>query len=210
MKLERAASYLRYASPRVVFVATNRDVAYPDAHQLCPGGGALVAALETGSGRSPDVVAGKPSPHLIQLVRSATGLNPARTCMVGDRLDTDILFGNTGGFVHANPGLEAPILVIGEIVSPLAIGGKGGDQREGGLISGNQGAAIQDEDGVGRKVERASEEMAGRKVESPTLRGFNGLQSSAHRSSTGGAPRGVCAIIEDIVRDGIGTSHQEE
>jgi ribonucleotide monophosphatase NagD (HAD superfamily) len=101
VKLERAASYLRYASPRVVFVATNRDVAYPDAHQLCPGGGALVAALETGSGRSPDVVAGKPSPHLIQLVRSATGLNPARTCMVGDRLDTDILFGNTGGFVSS-------------------------------------------------------------------------------------------------------------
>jgi ribonucleotide monophosphatase NagD (HAD superfamily) len=97
-KLERAASYLRYASPRVAFIATNRDVAYPDAHQLCPGGGALVAALEVGSGRSPDVVAGKPSPHLIQLVRSATGLDPTRTCMVGDRLDTDILFGNTGGF----------------------------------------------------------------------------------------------------------------
>jgi 4-nitrophenyl phosphatase len=97
-KLERAASYLRYASPRIPFVATNRDVAYPDAHQLVPGGGALVAALEVGSGRAPDVVAGKPSPHLIALVRSATGLDPARTVMVGDRLDTDILFGNDGGF----------------------------------------------------------------------------------------------------------------
>lgn len=97
-KLERAATYLRYAPKRVVFVATNRDASYPDAHQLVPGGGALVAALEVGSGRAPDVVAGKPSPHLISLVRAATGLDPSRTCMVGDRLDTDILFGNKGGF----------------------------------------------------------------------------------------------------------------
>ena len=88
---------MRY-SPKCQFIATNRDVAYPDAHQLCPGGGSLVAALEVGSGRTADVVAGKPSPHLISIVSQATGLVPSRTCMVGDRLDTDIAFGSAGGF----------------------------------------------------------------------------------------------------------------
>ncbi len=97
-KLQRAVSYLRYAEPRIPFVATNRDVTYPDARQLVPGGGTLVAAVEAGAGRAPDVVAGKPSQGLVALVRSATGLDPARTCMVGDRLDTDIAFGVAGGF----------------------------------------------------------------------------------------------------------------
>ena len=97
-KLQRAVSYLRYASPPIPFIATNRDLTYPDAHQLVPGGGTLVAAVEAGAGRAPDIVAGKPSQGLVALVRSATGLDPARTCMVGDRLDTDIAFGNLGGF----------------------------------------------------------------------------------------------------------------
>ncbi len=98
-KLQRAVSYLRYAEPRIPFIATNRDLTYPDAHQLVPGGGTLVAAVEAGAGRAPDCVAGKPSQGLVALVQSATGLLPSRTCMVGDRLDTDIAFGNAGGFV---------------------------------------------------------------------------------------------------------------
>ena len=97
-KLQRAVSYLRYTTPRIPFIATNRDLTYPDAHQLVPGGGTLVAAVEAGAGRAPDCVAGKPSQGLVALVQSATGLLPARTCMVGDRLDTDIAFGNAGGF----------------------------------------------------------------------------------------------------------------
>jgi ribonucleotide monophosphatase NagD (HAD superfamily) len=48
--------------------------------------------------REPDEVAGKPSPGLAKLVASATGLAPERTCMVGDRLDTDIRFGNSAAY----------------------------------------------------------------------------------------------------------------
>ena len=97
-KLMRAVSYLRYSKPTIPFVATNQDLTYPDAHQLVPGGGCLVAAVEAGAGRPPTVVAGKPSQGLVALVTAATGLDPSRTCMVGDRLDTDIAFGNRGGF----------------------------------------------------------------------------------------------------------------
>lgn len=95
-KLAKAACYLRYV-PGCKFVATNRDSSYPDAYIFTPGGGSLVAALVTGSGREPDVVAGKPSESLLDLVQAATGLQRSRTVMVGDRLDTDILWGNQGG-----------------------------------------------------------------------------------------------------------------
>ena len=107
-KLATAAMYLRYA-PGCRFGATNRDASYPDAHCLVPGGGSLVAALETGAGRSPDVVAGKPSLQMLDLIDGGA-LDRARTCMVGDRLDTDIVFGNAGG-------LRATLLVLTGISS---------------------------------------------------------------------------------------------
>lgn len=94
-KLNMAAAYLR-SSPSVTFVATNRDATYPDAHMIVSGGGTLVAAVATGAGREPDVVAGKPSVALLDIIEAAGALDRARTCMVGDRLDTDIAFGNAG------------------------------------------------------------------------------------------------------------------
>jgi ribonucleotide monophosphatase NagD (HAD superfamily) len=120
-KLQRAVSYLRYSSPPIPFIATNRDVTYPDAHQLVPGGGTLVAAVEAGAGRAPDVVAGKPSQGLVSLVTSATGLNPARTCMVGDRLDTDIAFGNLGGFktLLVLTGIASEASLVGAVDSEI-------------------------------------------------------------------------------------------
>ena len=44
------------------------------------------------------VVAGKPSKFLVELLVAQHGLDPARTCMFGDRLSTDIEFGNEASF----------------------------------------------------------------------------------------------------------------
>jgi ribonucleotide monophosphatase NagD (HAD superfamily) len=68
---------------------------------VVPGGGALVAALTAGAGRVPDVVAGKPSAALVDLIEAGTGIARARAVMVGDRLDTDILFGNANGLASS-------------------------------------------------------------------------------------------------------------
>lgn len=94
-KLAKASMYLRYIKG-CRFIATNKDKTYPDAYCLVPGGGSIISSLEMGSGRQPDVVAGKPSLQLLDLIDGGM-LNRNRTCMVGDRLDTDILFGNKGG-----------------------------------------------------------------------------------------------------------------
>lgn len=40
---------------------------------------------------------GKPSKFLVELVLGQHGLDPSRTCMIGDRLSTDIEFGNNAG-----------------------------------------------------------------------------------------------------------------
>lgn len=54
-KLAVASSYLRYR-PEVRFVATNRDLTFPDTHQLVPGGGVGKCAAvqgEAGAARTP-------------------------------------------------------------------------------------------------------------------------------------------------------------
>jgi 4-nitrophenyl phosphatase len=95
-KIAIASSYLRYR-PHVKFVATNRDASFPDSNMIIPGGGIVVGAVELGSGRKPDVVTGKPSLDMLDILSKSHGLDRTRTCMVGDRLDTDIVFGARGG-----------------------------------------------------------------------------------------------------------------
>eukprot|EP01130_Rhizamoeba_saxonica_P005433 TRINITY_DN2175_c0_g1_i2.p1 TRINITY_DN2175_c0_g1~~TRINITY_DN2175_c0_g1_i2.p1 ORF type:complete len:234 (+),score=48.86 TRINITY_DN2175_c0_g1_i2:238-939(+) len=76
------------------FYATNLDSTWVTPTCILPGTGSLVSWLSTAVGRQP-IVAGKPSNVIYEILVSRTGLNPQRTCMVGDRLDTDILFGNS-------------------------------------------------------------------------------------------------------------------
>lgn len=85
------------AIPKCLFIATNSDSTYPAGGAILPGGGALVAALETACGRSPDHCVGKPSQELMKMILTSHALDITTTCMVGDRLSTDILFGNRAG-----------------------------------------------------------------------------------------------------------------
>lgn len=71
----------------VDWVASNTDTTLPTDRGLLPGNGAMVAALEAATGRTPRV-AGKPNrPLLDEAVRRAGAHRPL---VVGDRLDTDI------------------------------------------------------------------------------------------------------------------------
>jgi phosphoglycolate/pyridoxal phosphate phosphatase family enzyme len=98
-KIATGVAYLRYGAGCRLFIATNRDATYPDSNMVIAGGGVIVGALEIGAGRAPDVVAGKPSLSLLDIIASADprGLDRSATVMVGDRLDTDIAFGVSGG-----------------------------------------------------------------------------------------------------------------
>lgn len=109
-KLAVATAYLR-RRPEVLFVATNTDAMMPIDRGIAqadfqPGAGALVAAIETGSGHALDARAGKPAPLLLEVAAEAYGLELPRTCMVGDRLDTDMAFG-------LNSGLQTLLVLSG-------------------------------------------------------------------------------------------------
>ena len=84
------------------FVATNPDVTCP-----MPGGaewldaGSFVALLEAACGREADVVVGKPSPLMLEVILAEWGL-PAEACLlVGDRLETDMELGRRAGVATA-------------------------------------------------------------------------------------------------------------
>jgi 4-nitrophenyl phosphatase len=86
-KLKRAALLIRGGAQ---FVATNDDATIPVPEGLAPGGGSMVAALRTATGREPDAVMGKPHPPLFEAALDYLGSDPAHTLMIGDRMNTDI------------------------------------------------------------------------------------------------------------------------
>ncbi|TFK68159.1 p-nitrophenyl phosphatase [Pluteus cervinus] len=94
-KFSKAFQYLTRI-PNCHFIATNEDSTYPTAHGTLPGGGSLSAVLRYAIGRDP-VCTGKPQQVMLDCIKAKVSYDPTRTIMVGDRLNTDILFGQTGG-----------------------------------------------------------------------------------------------------------------
>jgi len=86
-------------NPGCEFIATNLDaVTHLTDAQEWAGNGAMAGAIKGCTGRDPTLV-GKPSPLMIDYIVDKYGCDRGRICMVGDRLDTDILFGQNNGLL---------------------------------------------------------------------------------------------------------------
>ncbi|XP_058492985.1 pyridoxal phosphate phosphatase [Solea solea] len=96
LKLAKASCYLK--NPECLFLATDTDPWHPlSSGRILPGSGSLTAALEVASGRKATVI-GKPSRFMFECISSQfSGVDPAQCLMVGDRLETDMLFGSNCG-----------------------------------------------------------------------------------------------------------------
>lgn len=79
------------------FFATNADKACPVPGGSVPDAGATLAALEHLTGRKLELLAGKPSPLMLQAAQELLDLPPERCLMTGDRLETDIRMGQEAG-----------------------------------------------------------------------------------------------------------------
>jgi HAD superfamily hydrolase (TIGR01450 family) len=102
-------------------VATNDDASYPaPGGELWPGAGAILAAVETGSGRQASVI-GKPHRPLFDLALDRAGSREA--LVVGDRLETDIegaaAAGLDSGLVLTGASTPADLLDVDAV--PTAI-----------------------------------------------------------------------------------------
>eukprot|EP01041_Mallomonas_annulata_P001201 gene1201-2336_t len=79
------------------FIATNLDaVTHLTEEQEWAGNGAMVGAIKGCTGQEP-ILVGKPSPLMVDYIVEKYNINRSRICMVGDRLDTDVLFGTDNG-----------------------------------------------------------------------------------------------------------------
>jgi HAD superfamily hydrolase (TIGR01450 family) len=79
------------------FIAVNVDRRYVGPEGPVPGAGAFVAAIERASGRSPDVIVGKPSITIVQEAVASVGQPPSECLFVGDNIEADVVAAHTAG-----------------------------------------------------------------------------------------------------------------
>lgn len=130
-RLVYASIALRELPGPVPLVATNTDCAdHIGGGRMMPGTGGLAAALEVASGRKA-VNVGKGGDWLLPFLCARLALDPHRTAIVGDRMDTDIHLGRQGGLVtvlpltgvttlerlQALPPGELPDFVVGSVAN---------------------------------------------------------------------------------------------
>lgn len=95
-KLFKAVNYLR--NPSVIFIATNSDEKIDFPQFTFPDTGPIIAAIENASGRKVEVI-GKPSKLLTDIaLKHELHRDSNKFLMIGDRLNTDILFGRRNNF----------------------------------------------------------------------------------------------------------------
>ncbi|NDJ63327.1 MAG: HAD-IIA family hydrolase [Chloroflexi bacterium] len=71
------------------FIGTNGDATIPTPDGFWPGAGSILAALQTATDRSPQMM-GKPHAPMFEAALGVMGTDPAYTLMIGDRINTDI------------------------------------------------------------------------------------------------------------------------
>ncbi|EDV28734.1 uncharacterized protein TRIADDRAFT_51940 [Trichoplax adhaerens] len=98
MKMIKATSYL--AKESCLLIVTNEDDRLPvrGSNIVIPGTGSIGAILRVASRRQDRILIGKPNRNIYDCILSKHSINPESSCMIGDRIDTDIAFGIKCGF----------------------------------------------------------------------------------------------------------------
>ena len=90
----RLCDFVRAGLP---YVATHPDYNCPTKTGFIPDIGSLSAYVEASTGRRPDKVVGKPEAEIIDYALETLGGRPEETCVIGDRLYTDVKSGVNNG-----------------------------------------------------------------------------------------------------------------
>lgn len=98
-KWNTAFQAVKFGGARMM--ATNADRSCPVDGGEIPDCAGVIAALEATTGHRCELVAGKPSPLVVEAALDYLGLDPKEVVMVGDRLETDIAMGLRGGLKTA-------------------------------------------------------------------------------------------------------------
>ena len=99
-------SYLLLTRPELPYIATNPDLVCPTEFGSVPDCGSVCIGIKNATGREP-IVIGKPSPLMPQLAMEKLGVAKEETCVVGDRIYTDVKSG-------LNAGITGILVLSGE------------------------------------------------------------------------------------------------
>ena len=99
-------SYLLLTRPDLPYIATNPDLVCPTEFGSVPDCGSVCGMIYNATGKKP-VVIGKPSPLMPELAMDRLDYSKAETCVVGDRIYTDIKSG-------LNAGITGILVMSGE------------------------------------------------------------------------------------------------
>ena len=91
-------SYLLLTQPDLPYIATSPDLVCPTEFGSVPDCGSVCIDIKNATGKEP-IVIGKPSPLMPQLAMDKMGVAPNETCVVGDRIYTDVRSGLAAGCV---------------------------------------------------------------------------------------------------------------
>ena len=92
-KIWKLCDFIREGAP---YIATHPDINCPTENGFMPDIGSFMAMIESSTGRSPDVIIGKPYDAMVDAVLDRTGFKKHEIAMIGDRLYTDIAMGSIG------------------------------------------------------------------------------------------------------------------
>ena len=91
----------------VRYFATHPDMVCPTWYGSAPDCGSVIEMLAVATGRRPERIFGKPRPDIAFAAMEKFGLTPEETCLVGDRVYTDIACG-------VNAGIDTVLVLSGE------------------------------------------------------------------------------------------------
>ena len=122
-KLEDCCILLGQGAP---YAATHPDPVCPTWYGSAPDCGSVIEMLFTCTGRRPETIFGKPRPDMAYMAMEKFGCTPAETCLMGDRIYTDIACGVNAGidtiFVLSGEGVEADTEKYGVVPTRIVPG----------------------------------------------------------------------------------------
>ena len=87
-----------WAQQGIPYIATNPDRVCPtDQPTVLVDCGSLCKCIEHATGRTPDIVIGKPNPDMLSGIMFRYGLKPEEVAMCGDRIYTDVKMAQNAG-----------------------------------------------------------------------------------------------------------------
>lgn len=99
MTYEKLCRFTDFLHQNIPYIATHPDINCPSSPYFVPDIGAIMKMIEVSTGRTPDMIIGKPYPTMGEHIMKKYQLKADEIAMIGDRLYTDIAFAKQCGFL---------------------------------------------------------------------------------------------------------------